>query len=85
MPNQEFEYFCENVKFLRQRASLSQKEMARIMKVSVKTLSRIEHGELPLRLGVEVAMRLCSRFCVSADQLLFQRLAEAQPEPGGTT
>ena len=52
--DKSFDYFCQNMKYLRQKKSLSQKEMAKILNISVKTLAKIESGILPPRLNANI-------------------------------
>ena len=61
--------FSENIKCIRKKAGLNQKEMARILGIGVSTLSKIEKGVLPPRLSCSVLFRLQQRFGVHPKDL----------------
>lgn len=67
--NNEVEIFCNNVKLLRKNNSLTQKEMAKICNVGVKSISNIEKGILPKRLSASVLFSLHSHFNISLSAL----------------
>ena len=54
--------FVHNVTWLRESNGLSKKEMASILKIGMKTLERIENGELPKRLSVNIFFRIWKHF-----------------------
>ena len=66
--------FIENVKWLRYKHSLSEKEMSKILGVSVLTLRRIENGEFPERLSITVIFRIQKYFKVEAKRVVGERL-----------
>ena len=76
MQNKEFDYFCENIRFLRKSEKLSQAEMARIMKTSVKTLSRIERGELPPKTSTRIIFNLSAHFHIHPKFLFIKNLGK---------
>ena len=47
--NTSFQYFHKNISYLRAKNRLSQKKMAKILKIDVATLRTIEDGKIPLR------------------------------------
>ena len=59
---QQLKIFTENVKLLRQKASLNQSQMAELLNISIYSLRKLESGIIPERLSVEVAVRLMSVF-----------------------
>ncbi|PWM42694.1 MAG: hypothetical protein DBX52_00570 [Clostridiales bacterium] len=61
-PDKELYQFCKNIFFLRKKYGYSQNQMASIMKVSLHTLQRIESGDVPNRLLVDVFTHLASFF-----------------------
>ncbi|WP_420885261.1 helix-turn-helix domain-containing protein [Candidatus Soleaferrea massiliensis] len=65
----EFIIFCYHVKALRSKHQLSQKQMSRIMGISVKSLSTLEAGMMPPRLRVTVIFRLSEHFHLEPRQL----------------
>ena len=70
------EFFCENLKYLRNINRLSKKEMAGRIKIGVKSLSKIEKGELPPRLMVDVLFELERSFGVEAYRFLLKNLGK---------
>ena len=45
---------CKNIKYLRRKYKLTQKEMAEICHISVSSLRKIERNELPPRLNTDI-------------------------------
>ena len=70
--DQEFDIFCKNVRFLRQKSGLSQKEMAAIMRIGVKSLRKIENGVFPPRLGIDAMFYLSRHFHLKIRQLFYE-------------
>lgn len=65
------ELFCENIKKLRKKKGLSQKQMAKIMGISTITLSWLERGHVPQDMDVEVILNLSEFYhCESKDLFL---------------
>ena len=58
----EIKIFCINVKTIRQHERLSKKEMAKILHIGTRSLTMIENGILPPRIGVDILMRIHRRF-----------------------
>ena len=56
--------FCANVRLLPQQAGLGKAAFVRVMGVSVRTITRLEQGECPSRLGVDAAIRLAQYVCL---------------------
>ncbi|MBQ8684111.1 MAG: helix-turn-helix transcriptional regulator [Clostridia bacterium] len=71
---QEEANFLHNLAVLRCRHGLSKKQMATILKISIKTLNKIEQGIQPPRLGVEVIFEAMMHFHIPAAALFAQRL-----------
>ena len=65
----ETQIFGENLRALRQREHLTQKELARIMGIGVGSLRRIDRGDFPLRFYVSHLERILDHFGVTADSL----------------
>lgn len=65
----EKENFCRNVKKLRANNFLTKTEMARKLKISMYTLNKIESGELPRRLTVEIIYAIVDEFDIKAEDL----------------
>ena len=66
--------FCDNVRLLRRRAGLTQKEMAKRLGVGAVSISMLEKGTVPKRLSCEVLFRLALEFGASPTDLLKKRL-----------
>ena len=64
------EDFCRNVHYLRKKNGLTQKETAKLLHIGVESLRKIEAGELPPRLGVEVLFYAQTAFSVPFSRLL---------------
>ncbi len=56
------EIFMFNVTRLRKRHGLTKKEMAKTLGISVGTLNKIEKGELPPRMSVEIVFNIYQHF-----------------------
>ena len=61
--------FCANIRFLRNNHELSKQNMARILGIGVKTLTAMEAGVVPRRLGSSVLIRAAEFFEMSTDAL----------------
>lgn len=59
------EFLSHNVLYLRKTHNITKKEMAKILGIGIKTLSKIEQGILPPRLSVEVLFRIRDYFGIS--------------------
>ncbi len=59
---QSFREFSKRLTLLRKQNGLTQKEMTKILEISVSTLSKIEKGELPPRLSVEILFQIHDHF-----------------------
>lgn len=60
--------FAHNVAWLREHYGLSKSEMARIMGIGVSSLNKIERGEIPPRLGVDVLFAIQKHFGMSPSE-----------------
>ncbi len=65
----EEQNFCMNVRSLRLLHKLSQKEMAQALGIGVKSLQKIEAGEIPPRLGADVLFAIHNRFRIPISNL----------------
>ena len=70
----EFEIFGYNVAWLRKRYGLSKKEMAEIMGIGVGSLTKVERGEIPPQMKVDVLVKIYRRFGITPERQLRQRL-----------
>lgn len=69
--------FCRNIRALRIEHGLSQKEMARLLDISLYSLRRIEDGSIPKNATVDILYNAHSAFGVTPNQL-FCELPEWQ-------
>ena len=67
---------CHNIAWLRRRNGLSQKEMALTLGLGVRSLQRIEKGQIPGCLSVLHVHLLAELFGVSVKRLFAERLDE---------
>lgn len=61
--------FCENIRLIRMKHRLTQKEMAKMLCISVKTLSAIENHRIPPRLGTKFVFAVSHTFDVAPKDL----------------
>lgn len=81
-PNNEkqIQILCENIAFLRKENHLSKKEMATILNIGVQSLTKLENGELPPRLRVDVIFHIYDRFGIHPQMFMSQRLEARQSD-----
>ena len=60
--NDEIVIFCYNVSLLRRYFHLTQKEMAKILEISVYSLRKIERGVITEKITLDVVYLLYKRF-----------------------
>ena len=75
--------FCKNVRLLRKLVGCSQKEMAKRLGISVKSLSKIEKGQVPPRLSCLVLFIIQHEFGVEPTRLLKCSLCERDISTSG--
>lgn len=66
----DWKVLVKRLVLLRKQTGLSKKEMAQILEISVSTLNKIEKGELPPRLSVEILFHIQERFKIPPHELL---------------
>lgn len=69
----QLEIFSCNVAWLRKQHNLSKRKMAQILEIGVQGLSRIENGEIPPGLGIDIFFAIQDHFGIRPSQLLTQR------------
>ena len=62
-----------NTMWLMESRGLSKKEMAKMMGISISSLSKIEKGEFPMRLGSRILCKMHESFSVTSDELMCRR------------
>jgi len=72
--DREFKNFIYNLCKLRKLHKLPKCKMAKILGISVNTLNKIESGQFPERLGVEVLFRVWDYFGVEPKDQLKSKL-----------
>lgn len=65
--------FTHNVKWLREHYGYSKTRMAKILKISTASLERIENGELPAKLNMNVLFRIGDFFGVDPGRLTAEK------------
>ncbi len=65
----ETQIFCENIKNLRETNNLSEKEMAKILGISIERLQSIEKGILPPKLTVRILFRIQEHFHIKPQDM----------------
>ena len=78
--DRELENLAYNVSLLRRQHGLSKTEMAKLLKIGAGTLGKLEDGEIPAALTVDIFFGLQKHFGIRPRDLLAQRLEE---ETGG--
>jgi len=68
---------CRNIRFLRIKNRLTQKQMADRLGISIGSLRKIEKDGAMPRVNGSLLLRVCDTFAISADALLYEDLAEA--------
>lgn len=67
--------FLNNIAWLRRHYGLTKKEMARRLGISIWSLKKIENGELPSRLTIDVLYRIYQVFGISMADFVSVRLS----------
>ena len=70
--------FLQNVTWLRKHYGLSQKEMAKKLEIGVGTLRKIEKGELPSGLRIDVLYCIRKEFGIPMADMISVRLDSAE-------
>ena len=60
--NAQLAILCENIRIIRKREGLTQKKMAQKLKISVKSLSKLEKGVVPHNLSCEFLINVYLEF-----------------------
>jgi len=66
--NDDINNFINNIAYLRKKSGLSKKEMATVLNISIYALNKIERGELPEKLSVEIVFNLQKHFKISPEK-----------------
>ena len=68
--------FCENVKCLREKEGLTRRELAARLGIGVRSLARLERGEIPPRLNVGVVIKISREFGIHPKELFMPNAEE---------
>lgn len=71
---EQLKNFACNVAWLRKTFGYSKKKMAQIMGISVWSLNKLERGEIPPRLEVDVVVAIARHFGLMPSAQLMMRL-----------
>lgn len=74
--NESYGIFMENITWLRKTHGISKTEMAKLLRISVKSLNRMEQGEMPPRTSAKVLFRAQDAFGIHPSVLLSYRLGK---------
>jgi len=68
--------FCQNLRHLRKVYGMNQKEMAKILGISVNKLSKMENCDPSVRIYAALLCRACSYFHKTPDEMLYENWPE---------
>lgn len=74
--DQQLKILCANIKSLRLKFNITQAQLTQIMKISPKTLARLESGEVPARMGTKALVRFAQFLHVKMKDLFLPDLIE---------
>lgn len=72
----ELENFVCNIKWLRRQHGLTRKQMAEILKIGIWSMDKLEKGEIPPQLSIDVFFAVQKYFGISPSAQLSRRLGE---------
>lgn len=61
--------FCKNIRALRKYYNLSKEKMARLLGISVTSLTKIENGKVPDRLSCNILVRIYNIFGIKMSEI----------------
>ncbi len=70
------ETLSHNIQYLRTQYGFSKKEMAGLLGIGICSLNKLEKGELPPRLGVEILFNIQHYFGVAPQKLFTEQLGK---------
>lgn len=77
MMQREIENFAHNVAWLRKHYGISKKKMAELLWIGIWSLNKIEKGEIPTRLSVEILFDIHKCFGACPAAQFSRRLGES--------
>ena len=69
-----WKFFVNNIIWLRKHHKFSKEKMAEILGINVEMLNRIENGEIPEELSVEIIFKISSHFSLNPKVLFCEHL-----------
>lgn len=70
----ELQNLLHNIVWIRHKNGITKKKMAKILGISMKSLNRIENGEMPSRLGASTVINIYRTFGIKPKTLFEQRM-----------
>ena len=70
------EAFAHNIRWLRKKYGLSKKKMAELLGIGLWSLNRLERGEIPPRMTIDILFAVQKHFGISPSAQLEKRLGE---------
>lgn len=70
----EFEVFSHNLIWLRRKHGYSKRRMAKILGIGIWSLNKLERGEMPPRLGINIFIAVHDHFGIRPSYQLTQWL-----------
>ena len=78
----EIGVLCANIKYLREKNGLSEKEMAKELHISEKSLRSIENGDFPLNISCGILFTIKHRFGIHPKDILDEKIQENFSDSG---
>lgn len=72
----ELANFAYNVTWLRKHSGKTKKQMAQLLRIGVRSLTKLEQGIIPPKLKVDVLFYIYEEFYIRPDELLARRFRE---------
>ena len=72
----ELQILCKNIRYLREKHNLSRKEMAGRLHIGVGSLKKMEEGEVPPRMGVEILFHIYRCFGIKPCEIVSRELTD---------
>ena len=66
----DLETLSHNLLWLRKKYGYSQRTMAQLLKIGIGSLRKLEHGEIPPRMTIDILFEVQSRFRITPSDLL---------------
>lgn len=76
---QQLNNFLNNINWLREYHGLSKRQMSKVLKISVASLSKIESRIIPPRIGVEIIFNLHKSFGIKPHIIFKTDFREVNP------